>query len=127
MGSFCLFVFATGDWLVVFAFGADYHGTGLILLLLTLSTSISVVSMLASNGLWAIDQPRSNVVADVCGMTVMLIVAALSVHSLGALGAALASLAGAITAAAVRSFTLVRCLESHARQSSIAINPALPS
>lgn len=127
MGGLCVFAFATGDWLVVLAFGPLYRGTGRILITLTLSTTINAFSMLTGNGLWAIDQPRANLFADVCSMTVVLITAAFLVHPYGAFGAALATLAGTTAATVVRSFTLMRCLEGHASQSSVAMSSALPS
>ena len=102
---------------MVFVFGEHYRGTGPILITLTASTAMSCLSMLAHNGLWATDQPRSNFVADVCCMTVTLIAAALLIHPFGALGAAMATLAGSTTAALVRSFTLFRYFEARALES----------
>jgi O-antigen/teichoic acid export membrane protein len=127
MGALCLLILVTGDWLVIFAFGPHYHGTGSILFLLGLSATMNALSILTGNGLWAIDQPRSNFLADVCCMTVTLIVAAMLVLPFGAFGAALATLAGATAAAVVRSFTLMRRLGVHACETDIAITSALPS
>jgi O-antigen/teichoic acid export membrane protein len=127
MGGVCLLILVTGDWLVVFAFGTHYQGTGIILLVLSLSTFMNALSIVAGNGLWAIDQPRSNFLADACCMTVTLIVAALLVHPFGAVGAALATFAGTSAAAVVRLITLMRCLEVHASATAMAINAALPS
>lgn len=127
MGGLCVLVLATGDRLVVFAFGDHYQGTGVILFVLCLSTFMNALSILTGNGLWAIDRPRSNFFADLCCMTVTLIAAAMLLHPFGALGAALATLVGTTVAAVVRSLTLMRCLDGHASQSSVAIIPALPS
>lgn len=127
MGSCLLFVLFTGDWLMVFVFGTHYRGTGAILIALTASTNMNCVSMLAHNGLWAVDRPRSNFVADVCCMTVTLIAAALLIHPFGALGAALATLAGSTTAALVRSLTLHRYFEASASEQHAAVHPALSS
>jgi O-antigen/teichoic acid export membrane protein len=127
MGGLCLFVMTTGDWLVVFAFGSHYQGTGPILMALTLSTAMNAWSMLTGNGLWAIEQPRANFLADVCCMTVVLVAAAALVVPYGALGAALATLAGTSTAAVVRCFTLMSRLEGQTSESNVAISSALSS
>ena len=101
---------ATGDWLTVLAFGSAGEGTGAILGALAVSALMNGIGVVAGNGLWAIDQPRPNFLADVFSMAVTLIAAALLVLPLGALGAALATLAGMTAAAVVRSITLARYL-----------------
>jgi O-antigen/teichoic acid export membrane protein len=125
MAGLCVFVLATGDWLVVTAFGAHYHGTGGILLFLALAAAMNAIGNVAGNGLWAIDQPRSNFVADVCGMVVTLVAAALLISTFGALGAALAAFMGATTAAVVRTVTVVRYLGDVALDSNMAIDASL--
>jgi O-antigen/teichoic acid export membrane protein len=127
MGGLCAFLLVTGDWLVVAAFGAQYHGTGPILITLALAAAMTALSNISGNGLWAIDQPRLNFLADVCGMTVTLIAAASLMFSFGALGAALAALAGATSAAVVRTLTVVRYLSDGALDSSLAIDAGLSS
>jgi O-antigen/teichoic acid export membrane protein len=85
------------------------------------------ISIVAGNGLWAIHQPRSNFVADVCCMSVTLIAAALLIHPFGALGAALATLGGTLTAAIVRTITLFRYLDDQTLTSGVALSSALSS
>jgi O-antigen/teichoic acid export membrane protein len=125
MGGLCAFVFVTGDWLMVFVFGAHYHGTGAILITLSVSAAFSCLSMLAHNGLWAINQPRAAFAADICAMTVTLVAAVALIYPFGALGAALATLAGSTAAAVVRTFTLVRCLEVYASESLMTPSSSL--
>lgn len=110
LGGFCLFVLATGDWLTVLAFGSAGVGMSAILGALAVSALMNGIGVVAGNGLWAIDQPRPNFLADVFSMTVTLIAAAVLVLPLGALGAALATLAGMAAAAVVRSIVLARYL-----------------
>jgi O-antigen/teichoic acid export membrane protein len=112
LGVFTLFVFASGDWLAVMVFGPAYAGSGPVLLALALSALMSSLGMVAGNGLWAIDQPRCNFVADVCCMATTLATAGVLIGSLGAVGAAIATLAGTTVAALVRTTTLVRLVES---------------
>jgi O-antigen/teichoic acid export membrane protein len=113
--AFCVLILLTGDWLTVFVFGPSYAGTGQTLFILALSMLMVSMGTVAGNGLWAIDQPRLNFVADVCCMVVTLGTAALLVSRLGVRGAALATLAGAFSASIVRAMTLLRCLEAESR------------
>ena len=110
MGGFCLFVFATGDWLTVLVFGSHYQGSGGILSMLGLSALLSSIGIVAGNGLWVVDQPRSNFIADAACLLVTLSVAAILVVPFGAWGAAAATLAGALAAALARCLTLARFL-----------------
>lgn len=126
MGMFCLAFMATGDWFVVLAFGADFRGTGTILNVLAFSAFMNGLSYVAGNGLWAIDQPRLNFVADVCCMTATLLAAAFLIHPFGALGAALATLAGTSIATIVRISTLVRHLETVEPAQGMAETSAIP-
>jgi O-antigen/teichoic acid export membrane protein len=127
MGGCFLFVLFTGDWLMVLIFGDSYRGTGAILIVLTASTLMHCLGTLAHNGLWAVDRPRSNFVADVCCLTVTLIVAAFLILPYGALGAAFATLAGITAAALVRSLTLLRYFEAQLLEANVATNSALPT
>jgi O-antigen/teichoic acid export membrane protein len=115
LSAFCLFVLVAGDWLMVLVFGSLFEGSGQTLFTLALSALMVSMGTVAGNGLWAIDQPKLNFVADGCAMGVTLISAALLVPKLGALGAALATLAGTSAAAVVRAITLLRCLGVGAR------------
>ena len=94
LGGLCVFVLITGDWLATLAFGPQFHGTGEILITLGLTALVTAWSILTGNGLWAIEQPRANLVADVCGMVVTLVAAALFDFAVRCAGAALATLAG---------------------------------
>lgn len=127
MGTFIALFLITGDWLVVAAFGKQYQGTAAILIALAVSTLMNGLSIVSGSGLWAIDRPRSNFLADVCCMGATLIAAAVLVHPFGALGAALATLAGTSTAAVVRIFTLIRCLDGCALESDVPVSSALSS
>ena len=127
MGGFCLLFLVAGNWLFTLAFGIHYQGTTAILVALALSALVSGLSFVAGNGLWAIDQPRSNFVADACCMVVTLLAAAILIHPFGALGAALATLAGTFVAAVVRIVTLVRRLEADVLKRGVSEVSAIPS
>ena len=112
LGMFCVFAFATGSWLPELVYGDQFQGSGPLLGVLALGGLITGLGMVAGNGLWAIEQPHSNFVADVVGLTVTIATVACLVVPLGPLGAALATLAGTSTATATRFVTLIWALDS---------------
>ena len=110
LGSFAVSVFASGDRFLVLAFGGKYAGNGAVLGVLALSTLALSIGLTAGIGLWAIDQPRANLVADVCTLVVTLTLVIALLPLLGLLGAALGDLAGKSTGAIVRHATLRQLL-----------------
>jgi O-antigen/teichoic acid export membrane protein len=119
LGSFCLFVAATGDLLAVVVYGEQYQGTGMILLLLALAMLMTGMGMIFGNGLWVIDRPRANFVGDLCGFGVTLLAAAILIAPWGALGAAAVALAGTSTATVVRGLMLYRSLATFRMQHEV--------
>jgi O-antigen/teichoic acid export membrane protein len=112
LGGFALLVLFTGDLLAVLVFGGAYRGCGLVLFALALGAMANGLGMVAGNGLWAIHQPRFNFIADVLCLTITLACGILLIGSLGALGAALAPLAGATAAVVIRTVVFARQLET---------------
>lgn len=112
LGSACLLFAVTGDKLAVLVFGSLGKGTGSILLMLALATLLSSFSVVAGNGLWAIERARSNFFADIFCAGGMLGVAAVAVVPLGAFGAALAVLTGNGIAMVVRLVILFRAWQA---------------
>ncbi|MGD9632901.1 MAG: lipopolysaccharide biosynthesis protein [Pirellulales bacterium] len=127
MGSFCLLALLTGDWLVVLVFGAHYQGTGAILSMLGFSALATSIGIVAGNGLWALEHPRANFIADVACLIVTLIAAAILIPLYAAWGAAAATLAGTAAAAVVRCLTLARFLEELESESQFSTGAALTS
>ena len=121
LGCVCLLVLVTGDALAVLVYGEFYQGCGSILFVLALSALATSLSIVIGNGLWAIDQPRANFVADASCMVVTLVAAVLLVFPLGVLGAALATLAGTVTSAIVRVISLLRAIHSNEFQPATAV------
>jgi O-antigen/teichoic acid export membrane protein len=113
VGAFCLFIFASGDWSVCLLYGNKYAGCGLVLALLALNALANSLSVTAGNGLWALDRPKANFLADVCALVVTWATLWSAIGPLGAVGAALALVAGAVSGAAVRAATLQRLLASY--------------
>ncbi len=121
LGGVCFLLLFAGDFLAVLVFGEFYGGTRPILVALGLSALFAALSVVAGNGLWAIEKAPSNFVADIWATAVTLALAAVLVMPLGALGAALATLAGSIVATVLRVFVLVRAFRSARLQSETAV------
>jgi O-antigen/teichoic acid export membrane protein len=122
IGGFSLLLLLTGDWLAVAVFGPPYQGTAGILITLAMYMLMNGLGLVAGNGLWAIDHSRCAFVGDVYGAVVTLIASASLILPWGALGAALAMLIGAATAAVVRSIMLARYLADDELDSGVAAN-----
>ena len=112
VGGLCLFSLFAGEWLVVFVYGRQFAGGGPVLAAYVASVLAISIGMVAGNGLWAIDRPKAALVPDLCALAVTLATAALLVGPLGALGVALAVLAGAATGAVMKSFVLFGLIRS---------------
>ena len=108
LAPFCLLVFLTGDLAVVFAYGPAFVGTGLVLTLLTTAVLMNGLGSIAGNGLYAMQRPHSNLVADIC---VLVVTVALSLWLLpphGVTGAAIATLGGVAAGVVTRWVILLR-------------------
>lgn len=106
LGAFLLVCLVTGDWLAVFVYGDKYAGAGLVLAILAAGMWTNSLAITAGNGLWAIERPQANFLADLCSLIVTVAATVVMVRPLGVAGIALASLVGGGTGAAVRGLTL---------------------
>ena len=112
LGAFTLFVFVSGDFLLVLVFGGKYAGYGAVMGILSLSTAVISMGLTASTGILAIDRPAANLPADVCSLVVTLTIVFCLVGPLGIYGAALADLGGNVASALIRFATLRRLLKT---------------
>lgn len=115
VGAFCLFIFASGDLPVCLLYGDKYSGCGLILALLALNALANSLSVTVGIGIWALGRPKANFLADVCALVVTWATLLGAIGPLGATGAALALVAGAVSGAVVRAATLQRLLATYRR------------
>ncbi len=106
LGSLCALAFFAGDFLGGIAFGRAYADTGLLITMLAVATFTDALGLTATTGLWAVDRPAAGVVGDVVQLAVTLGVAVWLVFPLGALGIAVALVAGRSAGAAVRWISL---------------------
>jgi O-antigen/teichoic acid export membrane protein len=106
LGAFFLAILATGDLAARLVYGGRFAETGTVLALLALNMLINSLGITAGNGLWAMDRPRANFLADVCSFVVAFSFLLCLVGPFGVPGAALATLAGTTVGVAVRWWTL---------------------
>lgn len=106
LGTIALFAFLIGERVALLVYGPEFSGTGLIIGVLALSVLANSIGVTAGNGLWAMERPKANFVADLCSLAVVIGVSIVAVPLLGPLGAALATLAGTASDALVRLWIL---------------------
>lgn len=102
LGSLCLLLVATGDAIPTALFGSQFSGLGPTLLCLALGLTSGALGLVAGNGIWAMDRPALNVLADVTLLGVTVATGFVWIPSELAFGAAKVVLAGALSAALVR-------------------------
>jgi O-antigen/teichoic acid export membrane protein len=102
LGTLCLLVAVTEDLIPTVVFGPQFEGLGATLLYLTLALTAGALGMVAGNGIWAINCPAWNLVADATALGVTVVTGYLWIPSQLALGAARSVWVGALSAALVR-------------------------
>jgi O-antigen/teichoic acid export membrane protein len=108
VGGMCLVSLLIGEWLMVFIYGPAYAGGGLVLTICLLTVLTLSIGIAAGNGLWAMHHPHETFLPDVAALVTAMTAAALLMASHGALGAALAGLAGTGVGAALKSVRFVQ-------------------
>jgi O-antigen/teichoic acid export membrane protein len=116
LGASFVAMLLAGGWVAETIYGQQFHGCGPILAALALGLVAAGTGMTTGTGLWALGKPRANLVPDCCGIVVAVLSAIILVHPYGALGAALATLAGALVAATVRALVLRRAMREFSLQ-----------
>ncbi|MBN1851696.1 MAG: lipopolysaccharide biosynthesis protein [Pirellulales bacterium] len=122
VGAFCLLSVIAGEYLIVFVYGPHFAGGGPILTVLMLSLLVTSIQIVAGNGLWAMERPQATLLPDTSSLAITLGTAALLVGPLGPIGAALAGLAGSITGAAMKLFTLLWLIRSLPKDPALNCN-----
>lgn len=112
IGGFAIVTVFAGGWIAAVVYGNEYAESGAILAILAFALCAGSLSMTVGNGLWAMEKPSANFRADVWCLVVTVASLAALTPMLGVLGAALATLVGAVVDVVVRGWTLHR----HMRQ-----------
>jgi O-antigen/teichoic acid export membrane protein len=106
LGGLCVVAFFAGNMLAGAVYGAKYGDTGMLVFMLSLATFTDALGLTAGTGLWAMDRPSTSLVGDIVQLVVTLGCALWLVFPLGAMGIAIAMVAGRAAGAAVRWFAL---------------------
>lgn len=112
LGSLCVLFFFAGEPLAAIVYKNKYSGAGPVVSLLALGVLINTLGNSAGRGLWVLDRPRDNFLPDLAISLTTLGVLFVLVQPLGALGAAIATVAGNLVGALVRAWFLLRLLRS---------------
>ena len=110
LGPFLMAVAIAGDWAIAFVYGPDFAGLGQVSTLIAAGVLAGGLSMVAGNGLWAIERPQDGLVADLVTLAVSIVSAVLLIDRFGVIGAAAATLAGQAASMIVRWAALRRSL-----------------
>jgi O-antigen/teichoic acid export membrane protein len=116
LGGLAVIAFLLGEQIAVVVYGPSFAGAGMIVGVLSLSVLANSAGVVAGNGLWAMERPKANFVADLCSLGIVIVAAVALVPTLGPLGAAIATLAGTATDAAVRLWILRRAMHELSSQ-----------
>lgn len=107
LGGLCVVAFLFGERFALLVYGQDFAGAGTVIAVLSLSVLANSVGITAGNGLWAMERPSANFVADLVSLIVVIGTSLVLVPQWGPLGAAVATLSGTSTDAAVRLAILI--------------------
>ncbi len=94
LGTFAFGIALMGDQLMQMLYGGSFAGMQTVVTLLALAALINSLAIVAGNGLWAMDRPRTNLWADAVTCFVTLTIAWFGCQVWGLAGAAAAILTG---------------------------------
>ncbi len=120
LGGLAIAAFLFGEQVAMLVYGPQFVGAGPIISVLSLSVLANSLGVVAGNGLWAIERPSANFVADLCSLVVVVVTAIVLVPLWGPLGAATATLAGTASDAAVRLWILRLAMRELAAEGAAA-------
>ena len=120
LGLLSVGAFVFGEWIATLLYGPQFAGAGLIIGVLSLSVLANSFGVTAGNGLWAMERPRANFVADLAALVIVIVATVALVPSLGPLGAAISTLAGTTSDALVRLWILRQTMRELAPEKNAA-------
>lgn len=104
----CIILMIFGDRILSTLLGGAYGGLGVVVSLLAVMVVAEALGFAASNGLWAIERPNLNFVANLLSLVVTLGIAAMLTPHWGIVGAACGALAGRVVASVVQVIAFLR-------------------
>ncbi len=112
-GGFALFLILFGGTLIDLLFDGRYPDAGPVIKILALNLFVSSLVMVAGNGLWALNRPSANFLAEVVRLIATLGLVLFLVPAHNALGAAYALLGGSLAGGTVSFIILWRNILAH--------------
>lgn len=106
VGGFALLMALFGGPLAGLVFGPEYLGHGTVVFLLAVNLLLNSLGITAGNGLWALDRPRANFVADLAALVSGIAMLLILVRPYGVAGAAAALVCGTSVGTALRVWSL---------------------
>lgn len=97
-----------GEQIINVLYDGRFAGTGTMVTVMSLSVLANAFGNVAGNGLWALDKPRANFVADMVTLIFAVATAPMLIGPYGALGAAGSTLAATTTGAVVRQLIFMQ-------------------
>jgi len=111
VGAFCIVVACCGDYAMTLIYGPRFEGTHLAVTLLSLAVLTNSFAIISGNGLWAVNRPQANLIADITVFVVTISIALLAIHDYGIVGAAAATFGGSAAGAITRFVVFRRVLQ----------------
>ncbi|MDA1015930.1 MAG: lipopolysaccharide biosynthesis protein [Planctomycetota bacterium] len=112
LGSVCVLAAFVGQNVIDVVYDGKFQDTGAIVFTLSLAVLANAFGVSAGNGLWAVDRPRANLLADALTLLTAFAGAFAFIPLWGAFGAALAILTANAVGASTRQFVLRQTLKS---------------
>jgi O-antigen/teichoic acid export membrane protein len=119
LGGLAVAAFLLGEQVAVLVYGPQFVGAGPIIGVLSLSVLANSVGVVAGNGLWAIERPSANFLADAVSLGITIVAMVICVPLWGPLGAAAATLAGSAGDAAIRPWILRLAMQELAAEGAV--------
>jgi O-antigen/teichoic acid export membrane protein len=114
LGAIAVIGFVFGEAIAAAVYGESFANTGWLVGVLSLSVLANSMGVTAGNGLWAMERPSANFFADLIALAVVIVATICFVPLWGPLGAALATLCGTSSDAAIRLWILRRTMHEMA-------------
>lgn len=110
IGLFVVIAAIAGEYAMVFIFGEQYAGSGVIVTVCTMGVLASAIGWATGSAICAMDRPRATFLPDLVALIVTIVAAGMLVTVWGALGAAVTALVGATVAALLKFVNYQRLL-----------------
>ncbi|MCR9197556.1 MAG: lipopolysaccharide biosynthesis protein [Planctomycetaceae bacterium] len=120
IGSVCAVAMFFGQSIVDTLYDGRFPDVGMLISLLTFSVLANAVGNVAGNGLWALNLPRANFVADMLTLIVAIAAAPVMIRPWGATGAAMATLTACTCGAIVRQAIFLQSVRAQGSAGSNA-------